>query len=157
VLLHRPLAHEQGSRDGRVAAAGRHLLQDLALAVRQPRQRRGLVRPALEEPLHDLRIECRASSGHLLERAHQLVEVRHPFLEEVPQARHPVLQQVDRVVGLDILREHDDAHRWVLAADPPRRVDHGPGAATGTRAVRHLDPRAPLDFSAIGGDPPAAA
>jgi hypothetical protein len=47
-------------------------------------------------------------------------QVRDAVLEQVPDPLGAALQQRDRVPGLDVLREHQDAHAWMLGADPLR-------------------------------------
>jgi putative ABC transport system permease protein len=135
VLLDRPLAHVERARDRGVAAARGHLLQHLAFALGQPRQRRGrLARLASQQAFHDPRVQCRAPARHLVQRTHELVGVGDPFLEQVAEAGHPVLEQVEHVLLLDVLRQHDDARPRMPRADLPGRVD-----ALGREARGHPD------------------
>ena len=44
-----------------------------------------------------------------MQRPDQLVPVSDPLLEEIPEAAHPVLEQLEGVVVVGELREYDDA------------------------------------------------
>ena len=139
VLLHRPLAHEQRRRDGGVVAAGRHLLQDLSLAPGEPRKRPLACAFAGDQRLDDLGVEHRAASAHLVQRPDELVDVADPFLEEVTQAGDAVDEQLEGVVLLDVLGQHDDPHAGMLGHEcawRPRCLRWCASGASGCRSAR---------------------
>ena len=70
-------------------------------------------------------------------RAHrvgEVVDVGDAVLEQVADAVGALREQLHRVLGLGVLREHDDAHARVRLADAPR----GAHALVGVRR-RHAD------------------
>ena len=124
MLLDCPLAHEQRLGDGRVVPPRRHRLQDRPLLLGEPEQGRlRLVRLAGHQPLDHLRVEGRTTAGDLVQGAHQLVDLRDPLLQQVAQAGHAVLQQLEGVLLLDVLREDHDTDGGEVRADPLGRVD----------------------------------
>jgi len=135
VLLDRALGEEQAGGDRRVVLALRHVVEDLALALGELRERR-VRHPILRghERLHDLGIEDRPALRDLVERAHDLLDVAHALLQEVPEPRRAVLEEVVRVRLLRELRQDDDADVRVLLADALRGVD-----ALGRVRRRHAD------------------
>ena len=131
VLLHGPLAHEQGRGDGGVVATGRHRLEDLALPVGEAGKRPVAGALARHQRLHDLRVEHRATAAHLAQRPDQLVDVADPLLEQVAQAGHAVDQQLEGVVLLDVLRQHHHPDPGMLRADALGRLDAFVGVRRG--------------------------
>ena len=122
-LLDRALGQEERRGDRGVVLAGGHLAQHVQLARRQIVERRLLgARVLRDERLDDLRIHHRAAVGDCSDRRDELLEIRHPLLQEVRTACGPALEQRQRVARLGVLAEHDDADlrlRLAQAARPP--------------------------------------
>jgi hypothetical protein len=124
VLLHGALAHEQSGGDRGVVPARRHLLEDLALAVGQPEDRSPVAGSlAGHQRLDHLGVEHRAAAADLAHRADQLGDVADALLEQIAQTGHAVDEQLERVVLLDVLRQHHHPHVRVLGADPLGGLD----------------------------------
>src|SRR6478735_11360964 len=86
VLLDRAFTHVERGGDGRVVAAGRHLLQHRTLLVGQTAQGGArLARLAPHQPFDHLRVECGPAAGNLAQGADELVDVRDPLLEQVAE------------------------------------------------------------------------
>src|SRR6187455_670776 len=102
-------------RDPRVRAALRHQPEHLALARRQLVERvvAGL---GDEELLDDLRVERAAAAAHTRCRLEELVDVQDAVLQEVAEAAARA-DELDRVVRLDVLREHEDGRLRVPLPD----------------------------------------
>ena len=99
-------------------------LQHLAFSLGQPEQRRaGIGRLRGQQPLDDLRVQRGPAAGDLVQRADQLLDLGDPLLEQVPEPGDAVGEQVERVVRLDVLRQHHHAGARVLGADPLGGVD----------------------------------
>ncbi len=106
--------------DRAVGAALGHQPQHLALARRELRQR--VVAAAAAHQLRDdRRIERRAALGDAAHGGGELVDVRDAVLEQVAHALGRVLQQLERVGRLDVLREDEHADGRPLGADRLRR------------------------------------
>ena len=91
---------------------GGHLGEHVSLAVGQVVQRRaGLFGASEQHALDDLRVERRAAAAHVLQRADQLVDLRHPLLQQVSETSDAVGEQVEREIVLGVLGQHDDARR----------------------------------------------
>ena len=72
-----------------------------------------------DQPRHHLRVERRPAGGHPSQCVEKVIDVEDAVLEQVaePSTGH----QLDRVPGLDVLRQQHDAELGVLGADGPRR------------------------------------
>jgi hypothetical protein len=108
---------------------------DLAIAVGELRER-GVCHPVLgrDERLDHLGIQHRTTLGHLVDGSDELLEVGDALLQQVPEPRRPVLQQLVGVGLLGELRQHDDADIRVIGPDAPGGVD-----AFGRVRGRHPD------------------
>src|SRR5215213_4297732 len=89
------------------------------------------MRLAGEQHFDDLRVESRPAPGDFLQRPDQLVPVSDALLEEIPEATHPVLEQLERVVVVGELGQHDYADVGIFRADPLRGVDALDGVGWG--------------------------
>ena len=137
VLLDRAFGEEQALGDGRVVLPLRHLLEDLPLSVGQLCERRmGQSLLPVDQPLHDLGVEHRAALGHLFQRADQLIQVGHAFLQQVAQACGAFLQQLVGVVLFGKLRQHHHADVGVFGPDAPGSLE-----PFRTMGGRHADVR----------------
>jgi hypothetical protein len=58
-----------------------------------------------------------------VEGADQVVDLGHPLLEQVAEPLDPLGEELEGVVLLDVLRQHDHAGLRVLGPDPLGRVD----------------------------------
>ncbi len=76
-----------------------------------------------DERLHDRRVEHAAAGCDLAYRAHELVAVADPVLQQVRVTGRALGQQRDRVLGLVVLREHDDAGAGIAQANELRGFD----------------------------------
>ena len=121
VLLDGPLGHDQAVRDRLVGEPLGHQPEHLALAGRQVGQP-VLTAPAADELRDDARVEGAAPAGDAAGGVGQLVTRRDAVLEQVADALRRLGQQVHRVVGLDVVREHQHPGPWVLPPDAPRRL-----------------------------------
>src|SRR3954452_4027825 len=122
VLLDRALGHDHTLRDGRIRAALRHQAEHLALARRELAERVGAAAPA-DELRDDLGIERGAARGDALYRRDELVHVRDAVLEEVAEPLGAVLEQLERVLRLEVRGEDEDAGLRPVRADRLRRQD----------------------------------
>ena len=110
----------------------RDLLQQVLLVGGQPADPGDRV----HERLDDLGIEHRAAGRDLAHGAGELVALGDPVLQEVRVAGGAVGEQRDRVFGIVVLRQHDDAGAGMALAELLRRVDAlraGRRAACGCR------------------------
>ena len=97
--------------DRGVALAFGDLGQYFALARAEPRQRRvGRPRPTVDQRLDDRGIDHRPARCNRANGAQQLSPVADPILQQIAAVARPPIHEGDRVGGLDVLREHDDAH-----------------------------------------------
>ena len=116
VLLDRAQRHHHLLGDRLVRAALRHQLEHLALARRQLRERIVAAPPA-DEPRDHLRVERGAAVRDPFHRGGELLHVGDAVLEQVADALGVSLEQLERVAGLDVLREHEHADSRVALAD----------------------------------------
>ena len=124
MLLDGALAQVERARDRDVVLAGGHLAEDRELPLGEGGQRRVVVRgPPGQQRLDHLRVERRSAADHLVQRRDQLLDARHPLLEQVAQPGDTVGKQIDDVVGLDVLRQDDHARPRVPAPDLLGRLD----------------------------------
>jgi hypothetical protein len=140
VLLHRRLRQGQFRRYARVPAALRHLAQHVELPRGEPGQRRlAQPRPAADQRVDHLRVDHRAAARHLAQRGQQLLQVTDAVLEQVGQARGAVLEQLEGIRLVGVLRQDHYPDVRVGRPDRVRRVDafHGwPGRGLGRAACR---------------------
>ena len=101
-----PGAEEELLRDRAVGAPFGDERQDVSLAIRQLVELRAPV-PA-DQALHDLGVEGGSSRGDALDRVDELGDVPHPVLEQVPDARRVVPDELEQVGRLEVLREDED-------------------------------------------------
>lgn len=73
-----------------------------------------------EELAHDVGVERRASFTHAAYSRGELLEIRDPVLQQVTDAVRAVFEQPDRICGLDVLGEDEDAGVGEALADRPR-------------------------------------
>ena len=132
MLLDRAERDEQPVGDRLVRATLGDQLHHLALARRQLGERVVRGTPA-DELADDLRVERRAALGDALDGGGELVDVGDAILEQVADAL-AAREELGRVAGLDVLREHEHAGVGVALADLARRAQ----ALVGVRR-RHLD------------------
>jgi len=119
VLLHRRLRQRQLRGYPRVPAALRHLAQHVELPRGKPGQRRlAQSHPAADQRVDHLRIDHRAAVRHLAQGRQQLLQVTDAVLEQVGQARGAVLEQLERVGLVGVLRQ--DHHPDVRVGRPDR-------------------------------------
>ncbi len=130
MLLDGALREEQRPRDRRVVLALGHVREDLALAFRERRER-GVGHPVLrgDERLDDLGVQDAPAARDLVQRAHELLDVGDPLLQEVAEPFGAVLEELVGVLLVGEPAEDEDADRRMLLADPFRRADAlvGPG------------------------------
>ena len=108
------------------------LLEEALLVGGEPAD----ARDRMHERLDDLGIEHRSAGRDLAHRARELVALGDAVLEEVRVAGRAVGEQRDRVLGVVVLREDDDAGAGVALAELLGRVDAlraGRSAACGCR------------------------
>src|SRR5581483_4636911 len=97
-------------------ASLRHLGKHLALTRREPGE--GIVLSAsADEQRDDLGVERRTAFSDAPHGGRELGDVGDAVLEEVPYALRAVGEEVERVLGLDVLREDEHARVRVLLAD----------------------------------------
>ncbi len=139
VLLDRAWRDEEPVGDRLVRAALGHELEHLALARRQERER---VVPAAsaEELGDDGGVERGAPLRDAPHGRRELVDVRHPILQQVSETLGRLREEVHRVGGLHVLREDEHARfRSGVAESPPRRgaPRRCASEACGCRRSRH--------------------
>jgi hypothetical protein len=99
----------------------RHQREYLALAGRQLRER--IVTVALrEELLHERWVDDRAAVGDALQSVDDVAHLHDPALQQVADPL-AALEQVERLVDLDVCREDQDPDLRELGADTSRRVE----------------------------------
>jgi hypothetical protein len=107
---------------------------DLRACRRGQRLDRIVAAPPADELRDDRGIERRAPVGHAPDRARELVDVGDPVLEHVADSLGVVCEQLERVVRLDVLGQHQHADVLVLRANRLRRGQSLVGVAR-----RHAD------------------
>ena len=113
----------------------RPALGDVAEQLLVLRREPAVVRDRLHEPVDDRRVERGAAGGHRADGLHQLVALGDAVLQQVGVAGRALAQQGDGVLGVVVLREHDDAGARVVAlAHLLGRLD-----ALALEARRHAD------------------
>ena len=101
-LLDGPLRQHQGLGNPRVVLSLGHLAQHIALPRSQFVQRRVLRSRVLrDERLHDLRIHDRAAGRDGMDGRSKLLDILHPFFQEIRAALAAALQKREH----DVLRE----------------------------------------------------
>ena len=105
---------------GEVRAGGEHLV----LARSERAQRRGLLRPPVEDELLDhLRVDHRSAPGDLRDRGRELPTLAEPVLEQVAAAGRALLEQRECVLGVGVLAEDDHADGGMRLPQAPRDPD----------------------------------
>jgi hypothetical protein len=66
---------------------------------------------------HHLWVDHGPPAGDPVERVDEFVDVGDPVLEQVADSSGSVAEKFHGVVGLDVLRQHQDTHVCVLGAD----------------------------------------
>ena len=115
-------------RDPAVGEALRHQCEHLPLARRQLVERIRAA-PTLEQRRDQLWIDDDAARDDARDRVRQLVHVEYAVLEQVPDPLLIAVEEPERILGLDVLREHEEAD--VFEARPDLRG--GPQALVGER------------------------
>ena len=95
---------------------------------------RVVLAPPPDELRDDLGVERRAALAHAPHGVGELGDVRDAVLQQVADALGALGEQVERVLGLDVLREHEHAGAGMLLADLAR----GAQPLVGVRR-RHAD------------------
>src|SRR4051812_3553450 len=75
-----------------------------------------------EQCRDDDRIEGRATCCNSFDGADELVEIADPIFQQVADALGGIREQLHRKSELDVLRQHEDAHRWMARSDLERRA-----------------------------------
>ena len=88
----------------------------------------------VDERLDHLGVDHRTAAGNRADGVDQLAPLGEPLLEQVGPALGPAVEQAQRVAGLDVLRQNDDADIWVAGAQFGCRPDPLVGAGR-----RHAD------------------
>jgi hypothetical protein len=113
----------QRGGDRGVGAAQGHLGQDLALTRREVLERGvGPARAGVDQRLHHLRVDHRATRRDLAHRAHELVDIGDALLQQVGAPFGSAIEQLERVAGFDVLAEHHHAELRVRVAELRRRA-----------------------------------
>ena len=76
-----------------------------------------------DEALHDLRVDGRASAATSRIAEASWPASRDPVLQQVRAPGRTALEETQRVLGLGVLAEHDDADQRVSLARPGRESD----------------------------------
>ena len=66
--------------------------------------------PGCDQHLDDARVDHRTASRHLANGADQLVDVGHALFQQIGATACALLEQRERVLGLRVLAQDDDAH-----------------------------------------------
>ena len=123
VLLDGPLGEEHRVGDRGVALALGHEADHLELPRREVGQRRALRANARgDEALHDLGVDGRASCRDLADRRGELAGIGDPVLQQVRAPGRTALEEAQRVLGLGVLAEHDDAESAGESRAPRSRI-----------------------------------
>jgi hypothetical protein len=77
----------------------------------------------LEQRGHDLGVEHGPARPHLVDGLQQPVGVTEPLLEQVGDTGGAVLEELEGVLRVVVLREDHDARAGVVAAHPTRELD----------------------------------
>lgn len=93
----------------------------------------------LHQRVDDLRVEHGPAVAHLGDRAQQPVGVAESLLEQVRQALRALGQQLQRILGVVMLREHHDAEVGVLGPQLEGQVDPLGGVGRGHPDVEQHD------------------
>src|SRR5829696_1711555 len=110
VLLYRRLGKKQGLLYACIGLSLSHLSKDVQLPPSQGAERARCARLlASDEGVDDQRIDDRSAGRHLLERAHEVLEITDPILEQVRQTRRAVMEKRSGVALISVLRQHHDA------------------------------------------------
>ena len=77
----------------------------------------------LEQGLHDAGVEHGTANPDLVDGLHEAVRVTEALLEQVGDAGRAVLEQLQGVLGVVVLREHHDTDPRVAAPDVMGEID----------------------------------
>ena len=66
--------------------------------------------PGCDQHLDDARVDHRTASRHLANGADQLVDVGHALFQQIGATACALLEERERVLGLRVLAQDDDAH-----------------------------------------------
>lgn len=105
VCLHRALAEHQALPDRGVGQTLGHQLEHASLAVGKPRELAPGCR--VHQLGDDRRVECGPACGDAAGGLEELLDLQYPVLQQV--AEPGTADQVDRVGGLDVLGEDENA------------------------------------------------
>jgi hypothetical protein len=119
VLLDRARGDDERVGDRLVGAALGHQPEHLLLARAQHLERARAALARDQQP-DDRRVERRSALGHPPHGLGEVVDVGDAVLEQVADALGALGQQLHGVLGLGVLREHDDADARVGLADAAR-------------------------------------
>ena len=123
MLLDRRLRQVKNASDSRIAPAGAHLSQYVEFARRQLAERGGGPRSASgDECLDDFGVDQRAPGTGFTQGTDKLLRLGHPVFQQVREARHTVLEQLEsvRLVGMV---DRMTTPTSVLAMDLARRLN----------------------------------
>jgi len=109
-------AETQRTRYRRVGTTFGHELQDVPLALGEIGYEVALA-PADDELRDDLGVDGRAATAHTAHRLGELVHIRNAVLEQIADPASPVLEQAQRMSGLDVLGEEQDRDLGVPFSD----------------------------------------
>src|SRR6266511_2980355 len=116
VLLDGALGDDEAFRDRLVRPSLGHQFEYLALARRQIAER-VVAPPAADEPRDDRGVERGAALRDSADSRAELVDVGDPILEQIADSLGTLGQELHRVAGFDVLREHEHTRPGVLLAD----------------------------------------
>src|SRR4051812_4686088 len=121
VLLDRRLGDHQMVGDAAVRHALRHHRQDVALPWTEAVQRPA--RAAAQHPPDDLGIERAAAGGDTGDRIGERLDVADALLEQVPDAVGALADELERVLGLVVVGEHEHAGLRALTSQLDGRAE----------------------------------
>src|SRR5262249_51868371 len=75
------------------------------------------VSAASDETSHDARVDDRLAGGDAAQGVGDGGDLEHPLLQQISHAVRSVLDQAQRVAGLDVLRQEQHADRWQFLTD----------------------------------------
>jgi hypothetical protein len=130
-----------------------HQCQHLALPAGEGRIQHGSLAARSEELGHDLGIEGGPSSRNALERFDEVADIRHPILEQVPDAGGALGEQLGGVAGLAVLGEHQHADVGMLTAKGDRGAQSFVGVGGRHADVHHRHIRVMLGHCLQQGVP----
>ena len=96
---------------------------------------------APEQGRHDLRVDDRTPGPDSPHGGDEVGEIRHPILEQVPDALWRISQETQRVTGLHGIRQDQQPDPWAVGSDAGRGLEALRGVRRRHPDIDHRDVR----------------